>query len=259
MENAIELINLRKSFGPNGDVLKGVDLKVPRGKITVIIGFSGAGKSVMLKHILGLLKADQGTVTVLGQDLGRLDEHALNEIRKKFGMLFQSAALFDDMTTIENVEFPIKEMRRKLKKQEIRKEAEQRLKVVGLGPEHYNKYPSVLSGGMRKRVGLARALALEPEILLYDEPTTGLDPVLAETVDDLIVSTHNHRPGLTSVIISHDLPAAFRIGDYVAMLDGGKIRLFGPPQVFFESEDPFIKKFVHKVKEYVGEGRGAPP
>ena len=247
VENAIELTGIKKSFGPGADILKGVDLRVPKGKITVIIGFSGAGKSVMLKHILGLLKPDAGHITVLGQDLGQLDENGLNEIRKKFGMLFQSAALFDDMTTIENVMFPIKELKRGMKKPEIEKVAEQRLKVVGLGQEHYNKYPSALSGGMRKRVGLARALALEPEILLYDEPTTGLDPVLAETVDNLIVNTHNHRASLTSVIISHDLQAAFRIGDYIAMLDNGKIILFGPPKTFFESQDPFIKKFVHKV------------
>lgn len=252
MDNAIELVNLKKSFG-TGHVLNGVDLLIPKGKITVIIGFSGAGKSVMLKHILGLLKPDEGTVTVLGQDLGTLEDTELNELRKKFGMLFQSAALFDDMSTLENVMFPIKEMRRKMKKTEVRKLAEERLKVVGLGPEHYDKYPAALSGGMRKRVGLARAIALDPEIILYDEPTTGLDPVLTETVDELIVTTHNHKPELTSVIISHDLPAAFRIGDFVAMLDGGKIRLFGPPQVFFDSEDPFIRKFVKQVKPYVGE------
>jgi phospholipid/cholesterol/gamma-HCH transport system ATP-binding protein len=248
-EKAVELKNIRKSFGAV-EVLKGLDLDIPKGKITVIIGFSGAGKSVMLKHILGLVRPDAGEVIVLGQDLKKLDERGLNEIRKKFGMLFQSAALFDDMTTLENVCFPIKEFRRKLPAPEMKKLAEQRLKVVGLGPQDFNKYPSELSGGMRKRVGLARALALEPEILLYDEPTTGLDPVMSEMVDDLIVSTHKHRAGLTSVIISHDLPAAFRLGDYIAMLDQGKIRLFGTPKEFYESEDPFIKRFVKAGKEH---------
>jgi len=195
------------------------------------------------------LRPTQGLVKVLSTDLASLDEHSLNEFRKKFGMLFQSAALFDDLTSIENVEFPISEFKRKLSKDAVHDLAEQRLKVVGLGEQDYNKYPSELSGGMRKRVGLARALALEPEILLYDEPTTGLDPIISEMVDNLIVETQHHREGLTSVIISHDLQAAFRIGDYIAMLDAGQIRLFGPPKVFFESEDPFIKKFVSKVKE----------
>jgi phospholipid/cholesterol/gamma-HCH transport system ATP-binding protein len=247
---AIELNGVRKKFGDGPEVLKGVDLKIPKGKITVLIGFSGAGKSVLLKHILGLLRADEGTITVFGQDILKMNEQELNEIRKKFGMLFQSAALFDDMTTIENVSFPIKEFRRKLSSNEVSKIAAQKLQVVGLEPEHFNKFPSELSGGMRKRVGLARAIALEPEIILYDEPTTGLDPILTEMVDDLIFQTHAHQEGLTTVIISHDLPAAFRLGDYIAMLDEGQIRLFGPPQVFTESQDPFIKKFVEKVKEF---------
>jgi phospholipid/cholesterol/gamma-HCH transport system ATP-binding protein len=245
----IELENVKKTFGENSEVLKGVNLKIPKGKITVIIGFSGAGKSVMLKHILGLVKPSEGTVKVFGQDLAKLSEPDLNELRKRFGMLFQSAALFDDYTAVENVCFPLEEYKRRVSKADIRLIAEERLKVVGLGSEHFNKYPSELSGGMRKRVGLARALALEPEILLYDEPTTGLDPIISEMVDNLIVETHHHRDELTSVIISHDLSAAFRIADYIAMLDAGKIRLFGPPEDFFKSEDAFIKKFVKKVKK----------
>jgi phospholipid/cholesterol/gamma-HCH transport system ATP-binding protein len=196
----------------------------------VIIGFSGAGKSVMLKHILGLLTPDEGEVKILGRSISGLSEDQLNETRKKFGMLFQSAALFDDLTSIENVIFPIHEFRRKLSENELSKLAAEKLNVVGLGPEHYHKFPSELSGGMRKRVGLARALALDPEILLYDEPTTGLDPIITEVVDNLIVKTHKHREGLTSIIISHDLPAAFRIADNIAMLD------------------EFIVKFVHKAK-----------
>ncbi|MDZ4675881.1 MAG: ABC transporter ATP-binding protein [Oligoflexia bacterium] len=247
-EKAIEIKDLQKTFGTSSHVLKGVNLSIPKGKITVIIGFSGAGKSVLLKHILGLIKPDSGDIKVLGQDLAGLNEHKLNELRKKFGMLFQSAALFDDMTTIENVMFPIQEFKRKLSLVEVKEIASQRLKVVGLEPEHFNKYPSELSGGMRKRVGLARALALEPEILLYDEPTTGLDPIITEMVDELIVDTHKNHPGVTTVIISHDLPAAFRMSDYIAMLDNGAIRLYGEPEEFFKSDDPFIKKFVSKVK-----------
>jgi phospholipid/cholesterol/gamma-HCH transport system ATP-binding protein len=247
-ENAIVLSDVHKSFGGGAEVLRGLDMAIPKGKITVIIGFSGAGKSVMLKHILGLLHPDTGSVSVLGHDMAAMNEHQLNELRKKFGMLFQSAALFDDMTAVENVEFPIKEFRRQLSPDEIRRQAADRLKVVGLTEKDFDKYPSALSGGMRKRVGLARALALEPEIILYDEPTTGLDPVMTEMVDNLIVTTHKHKPGLTTIIISHDLPAAFRIADYIAMLDQGKIRLFGPPQTFFESDDPFIQKFMGAVK-----------
>ncbi len=248
-ELAIELSGVRKSFdGGLSEVLSGLDLKIEKGKITVIIGFSGAGKSVMLKHILGLLKPDAGFVKVLGQDLAKLDEVRLNEMRKQFGMLFQSAALFDDMTTLENVCFPIQEFKRELSKEEAIEAASKKLFLVGLGTEHFNKYPAALSGGMKKRVGLARALALDPEILLYDEPTTGLDPVITETVDNLIVDTHKHRAGLTSIIISHDLPSAFRIGDEIAMLDAGKIRLAGPPKLFLESKDSFIEKFVSKAK-----------
>lgn len=252
--NAIELTDVKKSFGTS-QVLKGVNLKIPKGSITVIIGFSGAGKSVLLKHILGLVRPDTGTVRVLGETVNELDEHALNDLRKRFGMLFQSAALFDDLTTIENVAFPIREFRRDLSDAEALKLAAERLQVVGLAPEHYQKYPAALSGGMRKRVGLARALALEPEILLYDEPTTGLDPIITEMVDNLIVETHKHRAGLTSIIISHDLAAAFRIADVVAMLDAGKIRLFGPPQAFFDTKDEFIQKFVSKVR-HVGKNAG---
>ena len=195
-ELAVEFKGVRKGFGDHAQVLKGVDLCIPKGKITAIIGFSGAGKSVMMKHVLGLLRPDTGEVTVLGQQISKLNDVELNELRKKFGMLFQSAALFDDMTTMGNVSFPIIEFKKNLSPAQVQKIAAEKLKVVGLGPEHFEKFPSELSGGMRKRVGLARAIALEPEIILYDEPTTGLDPVMTEVVDELIVETHHHRKDL---------------------------------------------------------------
>ncbi|HEX4926157.1 MAG TPA: ATP-binding cassette domain-containing protein, partial [Bdellovibrionales bacterium] len=175
-----------------------------------------------------------------------LNEEQLTYFRRKFGVLFQNAALFDDMTAIENVMFPIKEHRHDLKRVQIYEEAAARLKLVGLSEKDFSKLPSELSGGMRKRVGLARAIALDPEILVYDEPTTGLDPIMTEMVDNLILDTHKHRDGLTSIIVSHDLSAAFRIGDYVAMLDKGKILLYGTPKDFMESDIELVRRFVSK-------------
>ncbi len=182
----------------------------------------------------------------MGKDIAKISTDDMVTFRQKFGVLFQNAALFDDMSTLENVCFPIREHRRDLKNKQIISLAESRLKLVGLSEKDFNKLPSQLSGGMRKRVGLARAIALDPEILLYDEPTTGLDPIMTEMVDNLILSTHRHREGLTSIIVTHDLHAAFRLGDYVAMLNQGKILLFGTPEDFLKSENELIKKFVSK-------------
>lgn len=246
METAIEISKLRKTFNGEHYVFQGVDLKIPKGKITCLIGFSGTGKSVLLKHILGLLSPTEGKIIVLGQDLTSLHAHDKTQFRKHFGVLFQNAALFDDMTVIENVMFPLREHRSYLPEREKIEIATARLKLVKLDEIHYHKLPNELSGGMRKRVGLARAIALDPDILVYDEPTTGLDPILTETVDDLILETHRHRAGLTSLVVSHDLYAAFRIGDYIAMLDSGRILLFGTPQDFYNSEIPLVKKFVSK-------------
>lgn len=246
MDSAIEIKSLRKTFDEKNFVFNGVDLIIPKGKITCIIGFSGTGKSVLLKHILGLLSPTSGSVTILGSNLSTLTAHQKIELRKRFGVLFQNAALFDDMTTLENVCFPLKEHQRHLSDERILEIAKARLKLVKLEEIHYHKLPNELSGGMRKRVGLARAIALDPDILVYDEPTTGLDPILTEMVDDLILETHRHRPGLTSLVVSHDLHAAFRIGDYIAMLDSGKILLFGTPQDFYNSEIPLVKRFVSK-------------
>lgn len=245
-ELAIEVIDLKKSFDGKEFVLNGINLKIPRGDITVIIGFSGTGKSVLLKHLLGLLKPTSGTVKVLGKDTTGLSEIENRKIRTHFGVLFQYAALFDDMSVLDNVLFPLKEHRRDLKKSEMEAIAKEKLDEAGLDPKHFDKTPSELSGGMRKRCGLARALALDPDIIVYDEPTTGLDPVLTEMVDDLIVSTHKRKKGTTSIAVSHDLHAAFRIADHVAMLDNGKVLLFGTPQDFLDSDIDLVKRFVSK-------------
>lgn len=246
-EYAVELIGLKKSFDNGKEfVLKGIDLKIPRGSLTAIIGFSGTGKSVMLKHMLGLYKPTEGTIRVLGTDLSTLDDNALTLFRCNYGVLFQSAALFDDMTVLENVCFPLEEHRRQLSRSEVLKIAEAKLNMVSLESKHFNKLPSQISGGMQKRTGLARALALDPEILIYDEPTTGLDPILTEMVDELIVSTHKARPGTTSVMVSHDLHAAFGIADFVVMLDAGRVLLSGTADDFYKTDIELVRKFVDK-------------
>jgi phospholipid/cholesterol/gamma-HCH transport system ATP-binding protein len=245
-ENAIELHDVRKSFDGKDFVLNGIDLQIPKGQITVIIGYSGTGKSVLLKHILGLLIPSSGSIKVLGDEITTMSADQFPKLRQKYGMLFQYAALFDDMNALENVIFPLKEHRSKLSKKEMEEIARARLKDAGLDEKHFAKLPAEMSGGMRKRVGLARALALDPEILIYDEPTTGLDPVLTEMVDNLIVSTHNLTKGTTSVVVSHDLYAAFRIADHVAMLDSGRVLLYGTPDDFLNSEIDLVKRFVSK-------------
>lgn len=244
--SAVCFVDVTKSFDGKDFVLNGLNLKIPRGSLTVLIGFSGTGKSVLLKHILGLLKPTTGSIEVLGQALNNISPAEMVLFRQKFGVLFQNAALFDDMSTLENVCFPIREHRRNLKNDQVLSLAKSRLKLVGLEEKDFSKLPSQLSGGMRKRAGLARAIALDPEILLYDEPTTGLDPIMAEMVDNLILSTHQSHKGLTSIIVTHDLYAALRLGDYVAMLDKGKILLFGTPDDFLNSTNELVQKFVNK-------------
>jgi len=244
--SAVSLQDVKKTFDGLEYVLKGLSLEIPRGSLTAIIGFSGTGKSVVLKHILGLYQPTSGRIEVLGTDIGTLDPNALTKFRQNFGVLFQSAALFDDMTVLENVCFPLYEHRRELRHSQALAIAEQRLVQVGLDKKHYNKLPSQISGGMQKRTGLARALALDPEILIYDEPTTGLDPILTEMVDNLILDTHKSRKGLTSIMVSHDLAAAFRIADHIAMLDAGKVLLSGTPEDFFKSDIELVKRFVSK-------------
>jgi phospholipid/cholesterol/gamma-HCH transport system ATP-binding protein len=245
-QSAVKLTQVKKTFDGKDFVLKGLDLDIKKGSLTAIIGFSGTGKSVCLKHILGLYLPTSGTIEVLGKNLASMTKDQLTQFRQEFGVLFQSAALFDDMTVLENVCFPLFEHRRHLSVEQVEAIAFEKLKNVGLDPKHFGKLPSQISGGMQKRTGLARALALDPEILIYDEPTTGLDPILTEMVDDLIVTTHKSRPGTTSIMVSHDLYAAFRIADTIAMLDAGKVLLVGTAQDFYNSEIELVKRFVSK-------------
>lgn len=246
IELAVHLDNVKKTFNEKDFVLNGLNLKIPKGKLTVIIGYSGTGKSVMLKHILGLIKPTSGKIEVLGKDLWKMTEEELICMRCSIGVLFQSAALFDDQTVIENVCFPLIEHRRGMSQSDLEDIALKKLKAAGLGEEHINKLPSELSGGMQKRVGLARALSLEPDVLIYDEPTTGLDPILTERIDNLLLETHQNNVGNTSIVVSHDLLAAFRIGDYIVMLDRGKVLLSGSPEEFMNSEIELVKKFILK-------------
>ena len=236
----IKLVELHKSFGQQR-VLDGLNLDIEDGKITVIIGGSGGGKSVLLKHIIGLLKPDSGQVIVDGVDIASLNDRSLNEVRKKFGMLFQEAALFDSMNVMGNVAFPLREHTGK-KEKEIREIVKEKLKAVGLtGVE--NKMPSELSGGMRKRVGLARAIAMQPQIVLFDEPTTGLDPVMTEAINELIVETQK-KFDLTCVVISHDVQSIFTVGHKIAMLYEGRIIEYGTPEEIKMSSNPVLRQFL---------------
>jgi len=235
----IKIINLKKSFGPQ-EVLRGVNLSIPEEKITFIMGRSGTGKSVLIKHIVGLLKPDEGEIWFDQQDITKLSERELQEVRKKIGFLFQEGALFDSMTVAENVAFPLRE-HTKLSSREINQKVEELLKAVEL-LEAKDKYPSELSGGMRKRAALARTLALNPRVILFDEPTTGLDPILQITIMDLIKKI-KEAFNLTSVIISHDLILAYKYADYIAFLDQGVIIEEGEVEKIKASTHPFVVKF----------------
>lgn len=236
----IKLIGVKKTLGGQ-PVLQGVDLIVPPGKLTTIIGRSGEGKSVLLKHMIGLMQPDEGEVWVDRTEISRLRGHALNEVRKRFAMLFQGAALFDSLTVFENVAFPLRE-KLKMKGVEVTTRVEEKLEQVGLaGMGH--KYPAELSGGMRKRAGLARALVMQPDIILFDEPTTGLDPLMAKSIHDLITGMQR-KFGFTAVMVSHEIPEIFGISDYVAMLKGGKIAAMGEPGEFQRTTDPEIREFI---------------
>jgi len=236
----IKINDLHKTFASQ-KVLDGVNLEIKRGEITVIIGKSGGGKSVLMKHLIGLLKPDSGEIWIEGSDITKLNEKDLNEVRKKFGMLFQEAALFDSMNVIDNVAFPVRE-HTKLPEKEILRMAQERLRNVGLAGFD-SKMPSELSGGMRKRVGLARALILAPDIILFDEPTSALDPITALTILDLIKETQE-RFQKTYVVISHDILGMFRIAHKVAMLYNGRIIEFGTPKEIRQSKKEEIKEFL---------------
>lgn len=228
-------------------ILNHLDLEIPKGKITFIVGKSGDGKSVTLKHILGLMKPDSGKVIVGGEDITKLSGESLRKHRQRFGMLFQMAALFDSMNVYENVVFPLKESGHKNEKENLHK-IEEVLSMVGL-PNILNKFPSELSIGEKKRVGLARALVHDPDIILYDEPTTGFDPLIAEMIDHLIVKVGRERPELTSVVVSHDLKATLESAQHIIMLYQGKVVLSGTSKEFRTTENKIVRQFFSGKQE----------
>lgn len=241
----IELVDLHKGFGRQ-QVLKGVNLTIPKGQITAIIGRSGSGKSVLLKHLIALIRPDRGQVLVNGADLGQLRGKVLDRVREKFGVLFQGGALFDSMTVFDNVAFPLREKTR-MTEGEIAERAMQRLEAVGLA-DMGHKYPAEISGGMKKRAALARALVQDPEIILFDEPTTGLDPILLNSIHRLILDAHK-RFGFTAVVVSHDIPEIFDIAQTVAMLHDGVIVEQGDPEVIMTSVNPVVRQFITGASE----------
>ena len=241
----IEVRQLQKSFGSQL-ILDGVNLQIDSGQSAVIIGRSGGGKSVLLKHLIGLLQPDAGEVFVNGENITRMTERQLLRVREKFGMVFQGAALFDSMTVAENVAFPL-ERKNKYTVAEIEKRVAAALDVVDL-PGTQNKKPAELSGGMKKRVGLARAIVYEPQILLYDEPTTGLDPIVSDSIDKMIIRVRD-RLKVTSVVVTHDMRSARRVGHQVFLLHEKKIFASGPPEKFFASADPVVRQFVDGVAD----------
>ena len=236
----IELEDVHKSFGEK-QVLRGMSISVERGESLVIVGGSGTGKSVTLKHIIGLLKPDRGRVVVDGEDVTTMDDVELNRIRRRFGMAFQEGALFDSMSVFENIAFPLRR-HTKMKESDIRARVEECLEDVHLHGVD-SKRPSELSGGMRRRVGFARAISLKPEILLFDEPTTGLDPVISDVVAELIVEM-DEKLGTTTVTITHDMKVAFKIADKLAMIHDGRIIEQGTPEEFQRSTNPCVRQFL---------------
>lgn len=236
----VRIEEIHKSF--NGfPVLKGVSLEVKKGEILALIGGSGNGKSVILKHVVGLITPDKGHVYIDGKDICHLKGKELEELRSRFGFLFQGGALFSSLTVFDNVAFPLRE-KTKLNEEEIRERVLHELDQVGLAGAE-KKYPAELSGGMLKRTAFARALVTKPEIILFDEPTTGLDPVIAHTILDLAKSVHQHR-GFTAIIVSHELSRVFQIAHKVAMLYEGVVLTTGTPEEILSSDDPVVRQFV---------------
>jgi phospholipid/cholesterol/gamma-HCH transport system ATP-binding protein len=236
----IEVQGLHKSFGKH-KVLQGIDLKVEEGSTAVILGGSGSGKTVLMKHMIGLLKPDQGEVRIEGENIVPLDPLELERVRRKFGMVFQAAALFDSMNVYENVSFALREHTNK-SEAEMREIVRQKLDIVGLRNVE-EKFPADLSGGMRKRVGLARAIVLDPKIVLYDEPTTGLDPITTDYVDEMILEA-KAKLRVTSVVISHDIASSFKVADHIAFLSGGVMVEQGPPAKMRNATHPALQKFL---------------
>ncbi len=244
----IKIINLVKSF--NGQiVLDGINLEMPQGQITVVIGKSGVGKSVLLKHIVGLLKPDSGQIIVDGQDISLLKGRQLREFKRRLAVLFQGGALFDSLTVFENIAFPLREKTR-LTEAEIAKRVRDRLGQMSLTPEVESKFPDELSGGMKKRVALARAMIQEPEIMFFDEPVTGLDPPMTNTVFHLITKTHEDS-GYTALMVSHDIPDVFQVAHKVAMLHRGRIIAAGTPEEIQSHPDPVVQSFIRGEVDFL--------
>jgi phospholipid/cholesterol/gamma-HCH transport system ATP-binding protein len=241
----IEVRDLSKSFGSHS-VLEGVSLRIEEGESVVIIGRSGGGKSVLLKHLVGLLTPDSGEVLIDGESIASMDERQLLRIRSKFGMLFQGAALFDSMTVAENVAFALRR-HQDLTDLEVAEKVTEALEMVDL-PGTEDKKPSELSGGMKKRVGLARAIIYQPRIVLYDEPTTGLDPIMSDSIDKLLIRVRD-RLKVTSVVVTHDMRSARRVGHRILMLHGRKIYATGTPEEIFASSDPVVRRFIDGVSD----------
>jgi phospholipid/cholesterol/gamma-HCH transport system ATP-binding protein len=239
-EPIISLQGISKSFG-DVQALTDVSIDVPRGRTTVVLGPSGCGKSVMLKHIIGLLRPDAGTVEFDGRRIDRLTERELVDIRTRVGFLFQQGALFDSMTVGQNIAFPLRQ-HTELSIQQRRKRVERMLDLVGV-PGTANRMPAELSGGQQKRIALARAVILEPDVVLYDEPTTGLDPIRADVIAQLIIRLQSEL-ALTSVVVTHDIPTAFKIADTMVMMQRGRVLLAGDPSMFKSSDDEAVRRFL---------------
>lgn len=241
---SVEFRHVYKKFG-DATILNDLNFGIHRGKITTILGFSGAGKTTAMKHILGLVMPSEGDVVVLDQPVNKMGELDLREFRRNFGMVFQYAALFDFLTSFENVAFPLREFT-KMSEEEISAKVYGLLDSVGITKQAAARLPSELSGGMRKRVGLARGLALDPHIMLYDEPTSGLDPITTHTVYDLMRDTHrrNEHRGFTSIIISHDIHATLKYSDYIVFMEKGRVVEHLDVESFKKSENPVIRRFL---------------
>src|SRR5579859_151340 len=245
----IQVCDLERSFGTH-KILDGVNFSIDKGESVVIIGRSGGGKSVLLKHLIALLKPDAGRVLIDGEDIVPMNERQLLRVRRKFGMLFQGAALFDSMTVAENISFAFRRDRT-LAEDEIARRVAHVLELVDL-PGIESKSPSELSGGMRKRVGLARAIVYEPQIVLYDEPTTGLDPIASDSIDQLILRVRD-RLDVTSVVVTHDMRSARRLGQRILMLHDKRIYATGTPDQIFGSKDPIVRQFVEGISEPIAQ------